>query len=189
MNFQRYWIIAWEEIMPVILSAILVSIPLLIVYKSLQSKTPSKQAPANGIYIIAFALFGAVIGYCVGASRESAVGTVIPAVLTVLTVLSGYAFTKEGLKDQRPLIPYLLLAWMLMSLFWLIIGSIHRFDYDRWVERNQKSLLQFERVDLELQKALAFKNAGLPAPTTESGKDNVFDPLKPGLPAPSKGTH
>ena len=184
MTFQDYWILARDSIWPIFVSAVFISIPL----AGLCRLIAKEMAIHDAIYILAFALFGAVVGFAVAESRESAIGAVIPGVLTIVTALSGFAFAKEALNKYRPLMGFILLALMLMTAYWLVIGSRQRSEYDRWVEEHQKALLRFEKVDLELEKAQKFKDAGLPLPTVESTKAPFFELLKPTVPEAPKGS-
>jgi hypothetical protein len=93
------------------------------------------------LFIIVFALLGAVVGDCVGVSREPVVGTVIPAVLTLFAAFGGYAFTNEGLAKIRPVIPFCLFALVLLTLHWVFVGAKPRLSYEIWHAR-------FEKVDL-----------------------------------------
>ncbi len=45
-------------------------------------------------------LTGFITGMLTGLSRESSVGDIVPAILTLLTAMVGYLYTKEGNKDK-----------------------------------------------------------------------------------------
>jgi hypothetical protein len=183
MPLDIYFYIALNTLVPIALSVILITIPLILIYFFVPPKPPLQLA----IFIIVFGLLGAVIGVLTGSSRESVVGSVLPAILTLITTFLTFSFTSEGLKPVRPVIPYCLLALLLTSVYWVYIGSKIRTDAETskyYVQRRQEEL-RFERVDLELEKAQKCKAAGLPLPSFTVNAV-VTPPKLPELPTPSK---
>jgi hypothetical protein len=179
MRFQAYWDVLELVLGPILLSVILVSLPMMVVFR----RSKPKEFPETWAFIIVFSLLGSVVGICIGASRESVIGTVFPVFLTAMMALAGYAFTKEGLAKIRPVIPYCLVAMLLLSPYWVFMGAKLRLNYEIWHTR-------FEKIEVEFEKAKLFKKAGLPLPNVEASKMNTSadrdkSPDSPPLPPPA----
>jgi 4-hydroxybenzoate polyprenyltransferase len=109
------------------------------------------------VFIFSFGFLGGVLGYSAGYSRVPVVGTILPALLTFVTALLGYLFSKDQLETYRPLIPYCIVVLLLNSFYGLSVGSIMRGKFDDFERDYQKRLLYYERVELESKKALCLK--------------------------------
>jgi len=181
MSLDVYFYIARNTILPIALSVTLITIPLVLLYCFVPPKPPRQFA----IFILVFGLLGAVIGVLTGSSRESVVGSVLPAILTLITAFLTFSFTSEGLKPVRTVIPYCLFALLLNTVYWVYIGSKIRTDAETspyYVQRAHNEL-RFERIDLELEKAQKFKAAGLPLPSSSAVNPIVASPNRPQPPA------
>lgn len=168
MTLRDHLDILQLAMLPIIACTIIVSLPLIVWYR-ISHGTLAKQ---NSLFVIAFALLGAVAGLCIGSSRTPVVGTVLPALLTLMTALCGYAFTKEGLKDMRPVLPFGLVALLLTSAYCAFLGSKVRIVNEQYAAEVQKQLLRYERVQLEVEKAKELQKLGIgfrePTRSTES---------------------
>src|SRR2546422_1039863 len=128
MKFADHFDILQLIVLPIALCTVIVSIPLIVWFRITQ-RTIAKN---SWLFIVLLALLGAVCGICIGSSRTAVVGTVLPALLTLMTALCGYAFTKEGLKEMRPVLPLGLLALLLSSLYCAFVGSKIRFINEQY---------------------------------------------------------
>jgi hypothetical protein len=141
-------------VVPVFVCTLVTSLPLIIWFSSRKKTIEAEKV--HWPFIITFALLGSVSGICVGSSRTAVVGTVLPALLTLMTALCGYAFTKDGLKDMRPVLPFGLMALLVSAMYCAFVGSKIRFLNESYAIGVQKDLLQYERVELEIKKAEQF---------------------------------
>jgi hypothetical protein len=183
MSFFDHLNIIKFVMFPVLLCTAIISLPLIIGYKKAQKKAPLSTA----LFVVVFALLGAIAGICTGASRQPVVGTILPAILTLMTALFGYAFTREGLAEMRPVIPFSLVAMLLAAAYCAFVGSKIRFENEIFATESQHALLRFERVDLEVEKALKLKQAGIPSPTIEvQSPSTQLHPPSPDLVPPKK---
>jgi hypothetical protein len=165
---------------PIAFSVSLFSLPLVGFYRWTQPKAPGEAS----IFIVVFGLLGAVSGICVGTSRDPVVSASLPAILTLITVFGGFAFTSQGLAKIRPVIPFCLIGMLLLSVYWIFVGSKIRFDYESYTIKVWQNLMRFEKVDLELEKAQRFKLAGIPLPKSDGSKESsnesgLVEPSKP----------
>lgn len=188
MNLNAHWDVFRLLVLPVVVSAIAISVVLIAVYRLLQPKEPF----APTVFIIVFGVLGGVFGVCVGSSRESVVGTVLPGILTLLTAILTFAFTKDSTAKIRSVIPYSLIALLVMSLHWTFMGSKIRFEFEyrmhpvsAWGMKDWEDFQRFEIVDLQLEKAQKFKAAGIPL-TTETENNSLIEPPKPEFPQPKR---
>lgn len=101
--------------------------------------------------VFAFAIVGGVVGIAVGASRTPVVGGVFPAILTVFTLMLGYMFTKESIKQYRPLMPYCLIVLMLTAFYGLFSGSAIRGKHEQFQRDYEKRLLYYKEVELPIE--------------------------------------
>jgi hypothetical protein len=147
-------------VLPVSICTLITSLPLTIWF--LVRKRTDSAAKAHWPFILTFALLGAVSGICTGSSRTPVVGTVLPALLSFMTALCGYAFTKDSLKDMRPVLPFGLLALLLSAMYCAFVGSKLRFLNEVFATGVQKDMLKYERVELEIHKAEEFRKHGIP---------------------------
>lgn len=111
----------------------------------------------QGVLIAAFAVLGGILGVTVGASRSPELGAILPALLTVITFLLGYLFSREHLSEWRPVIPYCILVLLINSFYGLFLGSAIRGKHEDFEKEYQKRLLYYENVELEVEKAKKLK--------------------------------
>jgi hypothetical protein len=186
MKPKIYFYIAAHTLLPIVLSVLLITIPLALVYCFVPPRPPLEFA----IFIVVFGLLGAIVGILTGSSRQAAVGSILPAVLTFITAILMFFFTTEGLKPVRQVIPYCLLSLLLLSIYWVYIGSKIRVDADTsdyYLQRWQNAL-RFERIELELEKARKFKAEGLPIPTASPNSAVTVPGLPPEFATPASPT-
>jgi hypothetical protein len=105
----------------------------------------------------AFSLLGFVTGEILGDSREAAVGTVIPAVLTLLGVLAAYFVTSKGLKAQSAAVSAILICFTLPLLIGTLFGIRLRVEYEYALQDpallGQRDLaLQQNKLAVEIQR-------------------------------------
>jgi predicted neutral ceramidase superfamily lipid hydrolase len=112
----------------------------------------SSLAPGSTGLIAAFACLGLVIGILTGASMTPVVGSLLPALLTLLGALLAYMFGKESLADWRPAIPYCLIALMLSALYGIFMGGTIRGTEQRNADTQHAADLYYEKVDLEVAR-------------------------------------
>jgi len=183
MSFSDHLDILRFIIFPVLLCTVLVSLPLILCHRKIQKKGPR----GIWLFIVVFGLLGGIVGICTGASRQPVVGVVLPAILTLMTVVFGYAFTREALVEMRPVIPFSLVAMLLAAAYCAFLGSKIRFENEKFAAESQNKFLRFERVDLEVEKAVKLKQAGVPVPTLElQRRDPQLEPPNPDLVLPKK---
>jgi hypothetical protein len=106
---------------------------------------------------MAFGSLGGLLGYSAGASQQSIIGTVLPTLLTLITLLLGYIFSKESLPHLKPLIPFCLLVLILNSFFCLFLGGRVKRQNEDFEREYNKRLLYYEKVELEVEKAKQLK--------------------------------
>lgn len=150
MSLNELWLVLRVGFMPV---AVAIAICTFSVY--VLARFVSKLKVTNQfIFLTGFGVLGGLLGYSAGASQQSIIGTVLPTLLTLITILLGYLFAKEEKPSPlQPIIPHCLLTLMISSLLCLFLGGIvkkqnekYRSDYNEW-------LLRYEKVELELEKA------------------------------------
>ena len=123
-------------------------------------------------------MLGFVTGQVMGQSRESAVGTVVPAVLTLLGGVAVYVVGSKGVEVQAN-VSAMVLCFAVTLLIGTLFGSKMRFDYDYAVAdpvrlRNRELALQQNRSALgDLEKLLpAFDATKMPP------NDSALFPLR-----------
>jgi len=122
------------------------------------------RIPGQLVFLTAFGFLGGLIGYAAGASQQSIIGTVLPTLLTLITILLGYAFSKDSLSELRPIIPYCLLVLIIGSLFCLFVGGRVKRANEEYERKYSEWLLHYEKVELEVEKATQLHNLGLEVP-------------------------
>lgn len=111
----------------------------------------------------AFTCLGLVIGILTGASRTPVVGSLLPALLTLLGALLAYMFGKESLLTWRPTVPYCLIALMLSALYGIFMGGSIREASQEGADANHAEALYYEKVDLEIAKQKRLDDLKKPA--------------------------
>lgn len=120
----------------------------------LMRKNTRRQIPEMLGYLLAFSCLGVVTGFASGNSREAVLGAVLPALLTLVSGLIGYLFSKDGLSAMRPAIPHCILVLCVGALLGLALGSNLRGKFDQNARQYQQFLLRFQQIDLKCEKAL-----------------------------------
>lgn len=103
--------------------------------------------------MFAFIVLGLTVGFSAANSRVPAIGTVLPALITLMSSVLVYSITKEALAQFRPVLPHCIILLSLASLFGLSIGSMHRSKFDEYERGLAKAKLRYEKVILEQEKA------------------------------------
>lgn len=96
-------------ILPVLLSAVLAAIALQCIKNKIELVRGSSSV------IISFTALGAMLGVFIGASREPVVGAALPALITLISGLMVYLFSKEEMTEWRATIPISLIALVLAA--------------------------------------------------------------------------
>lgn len=112
----------------------------------------SSLAPGSTCLIGAFTCLGLVIGILTGASMTPVVGSLLPALLTLLGALLAYMFGKESLADWRLTVPLCLIALMLSALYGIFMGGTIRDTWQRNADIKRAADLYYKKVDLEVAK-------------------------------------
>ena len=160
MTLTENWTIVYLLVLPILTAA--ASVLFLVWLVALCFGVTGKRS-GHWIYILAFALLGTVTGIAAGNSREPAISAFLPALLALVTALCGYAFTVEGLKNLRPVIPFCILALMLSSVYGLGFGVTLRSKNEKYAKDYNQWLLRYQTVELEIEKAQKLKELGLQA--------------------------
>lgn len=148
MTPEDLWNVFTHIFLPASAFILLISLAVFLIGRYLGRVTEIEFAPI----LISFAIVGGAVGIAVGASRDSVVGGVFPAILTVFTVLLGYMFTNESIKEYRVMIPYCLIALMITSLFGMFSGSSIRGKHEKFQREYEKRILYYKEVELPLEK-------------------------------------
>lgn len=149
MLFFDLWIAFKVGFLPVAVAVTLVTLPVYLLARFISKLNAHGQL----IFLMAFGSLGALLGYSAGASKQSIIGTVLPTLLTLITLMLGYIFSKETLPHLQPIIPYCLLVLILNSFFCLILGGRVKRQNEEFEREYNRRLLWYERVELEVEKA------------------------------------
>nr|VFK58838.1 MAG: hypothetical protein BECKTC1821F_GA0114240_102711 [Candidatus Kentron sp. TC] len=76
--------------------------------------------------IFLFCIFGVVMGFLTGASREPTVGNILPILITIIVTYIGHMFALKIENNYRTLILYCVVALLLSVLFSSIYGAKYR---------------------------------------------------------------
>lgn len=165
-NPEQYAVLASHRmvLLDVFLPALVVVavITLLVRLPAMLSKEQSLAPGSTGL-IAAFACLGLVIGILTGASMTPVVGSLLPALLTLLGALLAYMFGKESLAVWRPAIPYCLIALMLSALYGIFMGGTIRGTEQRNADTQHAADLYYEKVDLEVARQIGLDRLKPPA--------------------------
>ena len=157
----------------------IISIGLGVGFSVLARRLLQKQPPAAISLSLAFAAVGAATGYFMGSSRESAVASVTPALLTFISGVVAYQFAKQGetFEPFRQQLPLAIVSMFAAAVFAAAIAGSGRQSseiFDRYADeyfknevRNnemawKKYFLRFERVELPLELARLKRDLNLP---------------------------
>lgn len=159
---------------PVLISIILSVVCVFIVCK-IYSRSFCNIVPL----VVAFSAVGGGIGYFTGSSRDSVVGVVAPGMLTFVSGIAAYLFTKDGqaVNSLRRQLPLALGAMFFSAVFTASISAMGRIQAERGARfddeyyKNQAlnnentwkaHFLRLERLDLPFALAKRRRDAGLP---------------------------
>lgn len=157
----------------VILTALIVSVTIALLGAAAFSWA-TRRRPLFGrmvAILLAFALLGFVVGQLMGESRDSAVGTVVPSVLTLIGGAAAYVVGAKGLRAQLT-VASTLLCFTLSLLIGAIYGVRLRVDFLAAIEEpnrlrlrdlaleNNKRAVEIQRLEfyadvLKFQRDLA----------------------------------
>jgi hypothetical protein len=153
MVIQDIWIAFKSGLLPVAIAILLGTLPIYIAARLAAGLKVRGQI----VYLLAFGALGGLLGYSAGASQQSIIGTVLPTLLTLITFLMGYIFSKDSLPHLKDLIPFCLLVLILNSFLCLFIGGRVKRVNAEYERRYNEWLMHYERVDLEVEKAQKLK--------------------------------
>src|SRR5258708_5384228 len=157
-SLRDYWDVFRHDFAPPLLSAGVFAFILMAIFCARAERRNS----GTSSFILIFAIIGCITGTITGNSREPSVAAVIPALLTFITALAGYAFAKESLRSIRPVMPFCILSMTLTTFFCMSTAKQDRYVAEQEREKaafeRQKELLQYEKVVLEVEKAQSMKD-------------------------------
>lgn len=148
MTYQEIWQVFVNGLFPISLPFILSCL----IFSVLCSLFSKQSFRFTFPILLAFGFLGGVSGLSAGLSREPVIGTVIPAMLTLVSGVLGYLFSKEHLKDWRVVIPFCIFILTLNTCIGLFLGSQMRGKSEEYEKQYNEWLLHYEKVDLELEK-------------------------------------
>lgn len=148
MTYSEIWQIFTQGIFPVSLPFIIIC-TVVSFFCSLFSKHSMRVTLP---IILAFGFIGGVAGYSAGVSRVPVVGTVIPAMLTLVGGVLGYLFGKDNIKEWRFVIPFCIVILTFNTFTGLFIGSQMRGKFEEYERQYNEWLLKYEKVELENEK-------------------------------------
>ncbi len=102
--------------------------------------------------IAGFASLGGAIGLFTGSSRSPVVAAMLPAFITFLTALVTYALDSSRGRLLRPLIPALMLATVLSSVFTSYYASSARNVREEWERELELYSAQFKEQQIAVVK-------------------------------------
>ncbi|WP_020175223.1 hypothetical protein [Methyloferula stellata] len=144
----------------VILTALLVSSATSFIV-SIAAVRIRPAAPAGSFWLLflavfAFSMLGFVTGQILGDSRESVVGSVVPAVLTLLGGVVAYIFSSKGIRSQTA-ISAVLVCFTFSFLVGSLFGIRLRIEYEyslqdpAWLSQRDLALEQ-NKLAVEIQR-------------------------------------
>lgn len=151
MTFYEIWVVFMQGILPVSTPLVVVCIILSFICSLFAGQSIRTTLPI----IIAFGFVGGVAGFSAGLSRVPVVGTVIPAMLTLISGVFGYMFSKESMRSWRTVIQFCIAVLAINCFIGLFIGSQMRGKSEEYDKKYNEWLLHYERVELEAEKAEA----------------------------------
>lgn len=118
--------------------------------------------------IATFVSIGALLGITAGATKTPVIGTFLPALITFITAIMGYFFTRDGLAKWRPAIPFCVLGMMMASVVNTFAGSSIT-ERSRAFDRGNEVWLLEKKMEIEVQKEIMLA-------TIRAGNRVVFAP-------------
>lgn len=101
--------------------------------------------------ITSFISIGALLGITAGASKTPVLGTFLPALITLITAITGYIFTRDGLAKFRPIIPFCLVGMMMATVINLFAGTSIA-EQSRIFDRSYDAWLLERKMVIDVQK-------------------------------------
>lgn len=80
-----------------------------------------------------FSVFGAVVGFLTGASREPVVGTVLPILITTVVTYISYLTTKTITEKYLKILPYCILVLLISALLSALFGMNFRMELEKLI--------------------------------------------------------
>jgi FtsH-binding integral membrane protein len=142
-----FWTPTTEVLLPWLIIVICITGIVIIAYRFI-IRTRSREA--YGL-IATFVSIGALLGITAGATRTPVIGTFLPALITFITAIMGYLFTREGLTKWRPAIPFCVLGMMMASVVNTFAGSSIT-ERSRDFDRNYEVWLMEKKMEIEVKK-------------------------------------
>ncbi len=153
---------AWKAFWPLPLTVLLLSF---LIYLIVRPKDDKKEI---ALILLAFSTLGISTGYITAFSREAAVGSVLPAVLSLFGGLSVFLIGKE--KEHRTVISLTILSFSFSLLLGVSWGSVMRETAE--CHKNSKTYLLKQAGTNAIIKEFTLKNDAL---TEAVIKDFRFD--------------
>jgi len=153
MTFLDLWHVCKFIFFPTLLFITIISAFIILFVKILFQIEIKKY----GLLLISFGFLGGVLGVASGASESPVMSAVLPALLTLVTGLLGHLFSKEHLKEWRPIIPCCIISLLLTALFGLFAGASIVKSQEEFIRNYEKRLLLYKNVELEVEKQKQLK--------------------------------
>jgi|SoiMethySBSTD1v2_1073268.scaffolds.fasta_scaffold2528137_1 K+-sensing histidine kinase KdpD len=153
----------------------LLSIEIISVLIGLAAGLAFKLSPRQAaILCLAFGAIGAVTGLFMGASRDSVVGTIVPAFLTVVSGLAAYQFAAPGkvYETWRKSLPVAIACMFLAAAAGATFGSAMRNQQEEAVRRYEEWKLRYEQVELPIEAEQWRQKLGLPSKAVSEKKSD-----------------
>ena len=109
-----------------------------------------------------------------GASRDSVVGTIVPAFLTVVSGLAAYQFAAPGkvYETWRKSLPVAIACMFLAAAAGATFGSAMRNQQEEAVRRYEDWKLRYEQVELPIEAEQWRQKLGLPSKAVSEKKSD-----------------
>lgn len=142
----------------IVISSVIAALPALLAKKYRLGGTAGFAR--RFVVLLAFSLLGFAIGHLMGNSRDSAVGTVVPAVLTLIGGVAAYAAGFKGPSEQLK-VAALLVTFTLALIIGSVAGIQNRVDVDSDSEepeylRKRGLALENARRAIEVERLLHY---------------------------------
>jgi len=122
--FTRAWLILTKAIVPSVLPTIILA-GIITFFK----KTTFTSKGTDFLVLAIAVLFGSVIGFFTGASRDPVVGTILPIVISLIIIYVGYMSSKEVENNVKEIIPFCIVLFILSTWFSALYGMGMRLDW------------------------------------------------------------
>jgi len=152
--FEDLWAAFQYGLFPVLIAVMLATLPVYFVARHFLRK----RMAGTSVYIVAFGFLGGFLGYAAGASEQSIVGAVLPTLITLISLMLGFVFSKSRNPRLQSVIPYCFISLILGSLLCLFLGGQVKRKNEEYTKKYNEWLLHYEKVDLELQKAESLRS-------------------------------